>query len=718
MTERKVAIPRFEVLRRGQLVKKIPVHRSRLVIGSEDGADIRLKHPAIAPRHLEVVVVNGRYLEASNLAGEGRVLLGQRPMNRARLRDGDELDLGPVTLRLTYTHTDSRASMPAIPAVAAPAAPEPDPDVEATDPIGADRPAPPPVAPPPPPPPPRMSPTPTPTDAIPALSIGKTTGRHLAGLGRPKVGGSRPTGVSIPEGVDVELSDSTLDPVPVAVIEPPGGRAQRVPLRVGSFVVGAGRCAFRLSYPGVAPAHVELMVMPDGAAYIKHLAGGGQRTLLNGAPVQFSRWSAGDRLQVGPVSIRLTLRPRTGDERAEEPTVMGRAPTESLDELDEATEPLDIPAEAASTLRGLKYVPDRPDHDDSGIGPDPFGGFAPPLPAAEPEIPPFPVPPEETPLPPPPPAPPPAPPAAPAAAEPPAPQPPPSVPAPGPHGAPPPGPLVVAKGKKKRKKEKRRPLTTPSPLVTTNTVEVSLGISAQDTYSQLYTDDMLAYRPSPWKKAIPVALFLLLLGAVALLGLRKFGPNVPDKATSSGPVTATGSSGVAADENEVYDGSGRIVVGDPKGRKKQRRGGGGGGGGRAVADDPGDVDWDEDRARALARGPVGSYYDDLANAPVKEAEPEGRIDTEEIERKLYTYQKRFKSCYEQLREVDATAEGVVWLSLTLDTSGRIGGVVIEPRSTLKSEELRSCLARRMSAIALPAATGKDVTFSYKLEFRN
>ncbi len=705
MTERKVAIPRFEVLRRGQLVKKIPVHRSRLVIGSEDGADIRLKHPAIAPRHLEVVVVNGRYLEASNLAGDGRVLLGQRPMNRARLRDGDELDLGPVTLRLTYTHTDSRASMPAVPSPPPPPKPPAsDPDVEATDPIGADRPAPPPPA----PPPPRLSPTPTPTDAVPALSIASTTGRHRAGLGRPKVGGARPTGasrVTLASGLDVELHETILDPVPIAVIEPPGGRAQRVPLRVGSFVVGAGRCAFRLSYPGVAPAHVELMVMPDGAAYIKHLAGGGQRTLLNGAPVQFSRWSAGDRLQVGPVSIRLTLQPRTGEEAADEPTVLGRAPTE---DLDESTEPLDIPAEAASTLRGLKYVPEKPDRDDSGIGPDPFGGFTPaagPLDAEETEIPPPPAVPEPAPPPPPP-----------AQAAP----PPPPAPSPGPHGAPPPGPLVVARGKKKKKKkEKRGPLTTPSPLVTTNTVEVSLGISAEDTYSQLYTDDMLAYRPSPWKRVVPVALLLVLVVAVGLLGLRKFGPTAPPKQTSSGPVTATGSSGIAAQGDDVYDGTGRIVVGDPNARKPKRRGGGGGGSrGSAAPEDDGGLDWDEDRARQLASGPIGSYYDDLANAPVKEAEPEGRIDTEEIERLLYTYQKRFKSCYEQLREVDSTAEGVVWLSLTLGTDGRIGGVSMEPRSTLKSEELRACLARRISAISLPPAKGADVTFSYKLEFRN
>ena len=687
MTERKVAVPRFEVLRRGQLVKTISVHRNRLVIGSEDGADIRLKHPAIAPRHLEVVVVNGRYLEATNLAGEGRVLLGQRPMNRARLRDRDELDLGPVTLRLIYTHTDSRVGIPAV-------RPKPlDPDGEATDPIGAD-------GPPPPAPPPRLSPNPNPAEATPALSIARTTGRHRAGLGRPKVGGARPSGVSLPTGVDVELLESTLDPVPVAVIEPPGGKAQKVPLRVGSFVVGAGRCAFRLSYPGVAPAHVELMVMPDGAAYIKHLAGGGQRTLLNGAPVQFSRWSAGDRLQVGPVSIRLTMRPRDGQELAEQPTIMGDRPTGSFDDLDESTEPLDIPAEAANTIRGLKYVTEKADRDDSDVGPDPFGG----LPARLPD--------------------PPAPPTPPVLA-PPSPEAPPVAPeTPLTPSAPPPGPLVIAKGKKKKKKAKPRPLSTPSPLVTTNTVEVRLGITAEDTYSQLYTDDMLAYRPSPMKRVVPIALFLLLSAAVALLGYRQFGPTAATPRAPSGPVTATGASGVSHDSSDVTDGSGRLIVGEKRTRKSKRRGSGGGGGrsgrsGGVTASDGSGLDWDEDRARKLATGPIGSYYDDLANAPLKEAaEPEGRMDTDEIERKLYTHQKRFKACYEQLREVDPTAEGVVWLSLTLDTNGRIGGVVVEPRSTLKSDELRGCLARRLSAISLPPAQGSNVTFSYKLEFRN
>jgi pSer/pThr/pTyr-binding forkhead associated (FHA) protein len=700
MTERKVAIPRFEVLRRGRLIKRIPIHRNRVVIGSEEGADIRLKHPAIAPRHLEVVVVNGRYLEASNLAGEGRVLLGQRPMNRARLREGDELDLGPVTLRLTYTHTDSRASLRAV------EGPKPrlDPDGEATDPLGSPRPSDPGV--------PRASPAPPVAETAslapgaplraeptppPGLPFARTTGPQRAGLGRPIVGGARSKdSADLAGGVDVDLEEGILDPVPTAVIEPPGGRPQRVPLRIGSFVVGAGRCAFRLSYPGVAPAHLELMVMPDGAVYIKHLAGGGQRTLLNGAPVQFSRWSPGDRLQVGPVSIRLEEIPRTSaapDERAtieEEvplPDDSFRAP------LEEPTEPLEVPLEAASTLRGLKFVPHKPDRDDSGIGQDPFS----PFPASHPPRPPLPP----TPAP---------------ASTAPSPVPPaPTRPAP-PVLAAASVPLVVARGARPDKTKPPR-LTTPSPLVTTNTVQVSLRISAEDTYAQLYTDDMLAYQPARWKRVTPVLAFLLLLGVVGLLGLRLYGPDVPaPTAPGAGPVTASGVSGLDGDGADVTDGSERLVVGarSPGKKRKAVRARAG----SSSPDDSEGVDWDEDRARRLARGPVGSYYDDLANAPVQEAVAEGRFDSDEVERLLYSHQKRFKACYEKLREVDAGAEGVVWLSLTLDTGGRIREVVTEPRSTLKSDELSACLARRISPISLPPARGADVTFSYKLEFRN
>ena len=324
MSQQQVIIPRFQVLRRGEVIRVVPVHRSRLVIGSEDGAHLRLKHPAIAPRHLEVTVVDGRYLEAANLAGEGRVLLGNQPMNRARLREGDELDLGPVALRLTYERSESSRSEP--PPTRSgelddePTIDEPSPvlrDVDEFDPLdeeatvaGAM---------------PPLEEEPTQRPVAPSLPLSSGLGRRASTAPKPPEQPARPFSEADTSGVDLDLDEIVLDPTPVVVIEPPGGRPQRVPLRVGSFVVGAGRCAFRLSYPGVAPAHAEMMVMPDGAVYLKHLAGSGLLTLRNGAPVQFSRWSSGDRLQVGPVSMRLQMVSRASAVESI-PTRVGRSP--------------------------------------------------------------------------------------------------------------------------------------------------------------------------------------------------------------------------------------------------------------------------------------------------------------------------------------------------------------------------------------------------------
>ena len=69
MSKPQVVIPRFEVLRRGKVLQTLPINRNRIVVGSEEGAHLRLKHPAIAPRHLEVTVVNGRYLEGRQPRG-------------------------------------------------------------------------------------------------------------------------------------------------------------------------------------------------------------------------------------------------------------------------------------------------------------------------------------------------------------------------------------------------------------------------------------------------------------------------------------------------------------------------------------------------------------------------------------------------------------------------------------------------------------------------
>ena len=622
MSERKVVIPRFEILRRGEVIRTVPLNRSRLIIGSEDGASLRLKHPAIAPRHLEVTVVRGKYLEAANLAGEGRVLLGGQPMNKARLREGDELDLGPVSLRLSYSRPDAEPLDEA--PTDRPAAPGSDAfdDEEPTDPGGTGSA----------PPPPDES-----------LS-------------------------------DVELDDIVLDPTPVVVIEPPGGRPQRVPLRVGSFVVGAGRCAFRLSYPGVAPAHAEIMVMPDGVAYVKHLAGSGLLTLRNGAPVQFSRWVAGDRLQIGPVTMQLESVPRA-ELLAPPPTPASTAaPTPA---------PRKAKAPPSSPLPSL-----GPTTDDRipKAGPPPASAPPPgPTPAAKPT--------------------------------------PPLVRAR--HSAPakvskpkaiPPGAAKV--------RANRRPAPPP--------VQVQLHVSSQDTFASLLVDDEPLGRVRPWwqSAALPL-LILVLLAVIGWQGYRLMHMN-DVQASDGAPRTARGASGVdAANVERARPGDGPIRVGEfeRSGRRGGSRGSGSGGGGGG-----GNIDWEDQRGGVYFEG-ARSAGGEAGRIPLHAAEEiterkaeagapaevsqgveQGFVEMKHVEAAIYEGRRKLRYCYTSARQDDDGLEGTMWLTLTLTSGGRVRGAVQESRSTLKSEGMRNCLERQLYGLDMPKPTGGSVTFSYPFEF--
>jgi hypothetical protein len=702
MSARQVIIPRFQVLRRGEVIRVVPVHRSRLVVGSEDGAHLRLKHPAIAPRHVEVTVVDGRYLEAANLAGEGRVLLGNHPMNRARLREGDELDLGPVTLRLTYERSASRtgehvAVRPAQandeiedePTVDAPAPTAPEPDEEPTRPH---------VAPP--------APTPALEDQATVQDAAPPQVRPAAapvGLGpRP-----RPFSAADASGVDLDLDEIVLDPVPVVVIEPPGGRPQRVPLRVGSFVVGGGRCAFRLSYPGVAPAHAEMMVMPDGAVYLKHLAGSGLLTLRNGAPIQFSRWSRGDRLQVGPVSMTLQMVPRAAAV-AGVPTRVGRSPT-----LQSEPVPVEEPTEVAAP------PPPR-----AAPAPEP------PVAAPPPEPPPAAV--VEKPAPPPPPpaaaAPPPS---SALVAEPPAPTP--SAPP-----VPPASSLVKVHGRKKSAKDKpgRKLKQSASPLVATHSVQVQLDVSSRDTFRAIADEEIEYRRPLAKRALMPVIILLLLLVILWQAALHFDLLEPAGSGPTDAPRTARGASGMPTDARAVDQvGLGPVTVGDPASILEARRE-------RAAAtdsrySDPGNIDWDDERRREL--GHVRSFDPDHSAAGVlsgariadeierdsEAAAPgdpapaarQGFVEMKDIEAAIYRGQRKLRYCYTQARLDDERLAGIMWLTLTLGTDGRIRGVVAEPRSSLRSEPLRACMERQLYALPMPAPTGGPVTFSYPFDFQ-
>ena len=716
MSQPQVIIPRFQILRRGEVIRVVPVHRSRLVIGSEDGAHLRLKHPAIAPRHLEVTVVDGRYLEAANLAGEGRVLLGNQPMNRARLREGDELDLGPVALRLTYERSESsRSELPPT----RPTEVEDEPTVEERVPTArgaelAD---------------PRddeetIAGARPPLEEEPVLlPLGLTPGAP-AGLGPrrtsvPKPPETEPSPFSAADstGVDLDLDEIVLDPTPVVVIEPPGGRPQRVPLRVGSFVVGAGRCAFRLSYPGVAPAHAEMMVMPDGAVYLKHLAGSGLLTLRNGAPVQFSRWSSGDRLQVGPVSMRLQMVSRaTAVESI--PTRVGRSSALSREPArpEEVTPPLPAPPPPEPTIR-----------------PSPADVVEPPPAPARPEpavVKPVaapPPPPSSSPL------------SVMAATPAPLPTEPEPVPAPYPPAEPPARSLVHVHTDKKTKAPKKRRLSrSSSPLVTTNTVQVQLNVTSRDTFAAILDDESLEYRRPFAKRALAPAIIVLLLLIVLWQAALQLGLLEDEAGGAAPPRTATGESGLpgSAGLGAASVGMGPVTIGDPEAILEARRQRAAAERADAQRDDPGNIDW-EDSSRS-SYGDVRPYNTDhsggvLSGARVaddierdREAAAPGRsgpaagqgfVEMDDVERAIYRGNRKLRYCYTQARLDDSTLQGLMWLTLTLGTDGRVRGVVAEPRSSLKSEPLRACLERHLHSLEMPIPEGGPVTFSYPFDFQ-
>ncbi len=670
-----MVIPRFEVLRRGEVLQVLPINRNRVVIGSEDGAHLRLKHPAIAPRHLEVTVVNGRYLEAANLAGEGRVLLGGQPMNRARLRADDELDLGPVTLRLSYVRSDRVEDSP-VPNMdtgefTAPASPE---EEEST--VSGSR---------------APFPQSTESDVPGPPAVGRAgssvdaesdTSSRLSTLGELLVAPGTATSEDLPTLPPVEqsetgrmaldLDESVLDPAPIVIIEPPGGKGQEVPLRVGSFVVGAGRCAFRLSYPGVAPAHTEIMVMPDGIVYVKHLAGSGLLTLRNGAPIQFARWAAGDRLQVGPVAMRLELVSRQVVAAA---THVTKVPATHAGSSVTTAPPPPLVGDDEQTVEEQVEALQK-----AFSGNTTFSGRA--LPSS----------------------------------------------ATGEEPAPLAKPLVkvhkTAKqpAAKKRKRERR---AAPR----SNSVEVSLDVTSYETFQSF--DDDLDYRPSAARRLfLPglIALLLLLIGGQYFYIQDRLVDE--DFSGSSGPMTASGSSGLGeATQGASTIGDGPVQVGEHRTQRRDTPGrtAGSGGGSKRM-----DIDWEDSRSGIRFEGARRSSYsgatelsarpaDDIerakaVTAPTTVGGDQGFVDMKIVNGKVTSAHRKFRYCYEQARQQDDSLEGVMWLNMTLSNDGRIRGVVVEGRSTLKSETMRKCMEKKLFSLKMPKPSGGAVTFSAPFQF--
>lgn len=81
---------------------EIEVDKSEFVLGSGEGADLRLDLPLISPRHARILWKDGRHVFEDMRSARGSFRLGQ-PVDVRFIETGDEIDLGgflPIRFRL------------------------------------------------------------------------------------------------------------------------------------------------------------------------------------------------------------------------------------------------------------------------------------------------------------------------------------------------------------------------------------------------------------------------------------------------------------------------------------------------------------------------------------------------------------------------------------------------------------------------------------------
>jgi serine/threonine protein kinase len=105
------------------------------------------------------------------------------------------------------------------------------------------------------------------------------------------------------------------------------------------------------------------------------------------------------------------------------------------------------------------------------------------------------------------------------------------------------------------------------------------------------------------------------------------------------------------------------------------------------------------------------------SSDVNEPARQGWVEMKDVEKAIYRGNRKLHYCYTQALVADSTLQGLMWLTLTLGTDGRIRGAVLEPRSSLNSEPLRACLERYLYSLDMPIPEGGPVTFSYPFEFQ-
>jgi hypothetical protein len=92
-------IERIDTITVGETGHDVALRGDRMIIGRLQGCDICLADANVSRRHAEVFLIDGEWF-AQDLESTNGTMLNGEPVTRARLRDGDVIEIG-VT-RLTY----------------------------------------------------------------------------------------------------------------------------------------------------------------------------------------------------------------------------------------------------------------------------------------------------------------------------------------------------------------------------------------------------------------------------------------------------------------------------------------------------------------------------------------------------------------------------------------------------------------------------------------
>lgn len=737
--------PKIEILKKGALIKAFPLGVTRLVVGSGPQAHVRLRAAGIRPEHLAIELVDRRYLQAVNLAGDPQLLCDGEPFEAHKLHDGSEVQLGEVVFRLRLepvakpaspsrddVGTDTAESFPVPPQKRAPRHSPPPPMSEEDAPTPKAQPAVKTVEPRGPVSPPR------PTKKA-GLALGEDTELSLEEdepSAEARAAEQRAVGTNTvpllededaPWSKDVappaqppappRASPATPGPLPFLMIHPPGARRKRVKLPVGTFDLGSKGCAISLHFAGVAERHAVLTTHADGTMTVEDAASG-LPTILNGRVIRRAQFRLEDTLQIGRVSFTLEAMP------AAAPTPPAPAAARP------AAAPADAPAEpprsqfqaeasAKWVEAALRKRESGDDEEDDSLPGVPVSRAAPVGTATDPvtPTPPPAIEPQATP---------------PAAARPrPAPPTPPTPPRPTakPTARPP------AKGRAGPVSARKK---APQPAA-----KVRKGPPPSASRPAPRKRAPEAEMPSEykWQKrrraALWVLFFLMLITAGGAYGGWRIyvDRTTRDAAPASQPRSYSWGEDGSGEESE-YTWAGLVGAtktgeeDDDEGRSsrssrrhRSRRHSGDNDSESAIASSDGSWSGVDDKPpEEVEEVPEERMLKDLMNESMDildeefESKKKAWIDMDAVEATLQTVSSTARVCYKRALENDPDLAGTMSLRITIGTSGKIESISLDPMSTLANAEMQNCVERQVRSKSYPAARGGSVTFTYPFRF--